>query len=79
LELLQDAVLELMVDLAKGKKINWDAFKLDDSEIEKRLQEIVNNYPDLNLSALMGEAMKVFRGKVSGKKIMEVLKRLKGV
>jgi glutamyl-tRNA(Gln) amidotransferase subunit E len=73
----KEAVLELIVDLAKGKKINYDVFKVNEADIEKEIKKIIDAHPNLNTQALMGEIMKSLRGRVEGKKIMEILKKHK--
>ncbi len=76
-ELPKEAVLEILVDMAKGKKINWDGFKIGEDTLAKQLKEIIDKYPNINLQALMGEAMKALKGRVPGKKVLEELKKLK--
>lgn len=76
-EIPKEAVLEILVDLAKGKKVNWEGFSVEEEILIKELEEIVNKFPELGIQALMGEAMKTLKGRVSGKKVIEILKRLK--
>jgi len=76
-ELPKESVLEILVDLAKGKKINWDGFRIDEDTIKKELEELISKHPNLGIQALMGEAMRALKGRVPGKKVMEMLKILK--
>ena len=73
----KDAVLEILIGYIKGKKVNLDKFKtLDDKELEKILKEVVKKNKGAPIGALMGAAMKELRGKVEGKKVMGLLKKL---
>lgn len=52
---------------------------VDKEEIEKIIDDILSKYPHLRkekrFSAIMGEAMKVLRGKVDGKIVAEIIKK----
>ncbi|HIQ49846.1 MAG TPA: Glu-tRNA(Gln) amidotransferase subunit GatE [Nanoarchaeota archaeon] len=52
---------------------------MDEKEIEKIIDEIFEKYPYLKeqkrFSAIMGEAMKILRGKVDGKIVAEIIKK----
>ncbi len=74
----KEAVLEILVEIVKGNEIDLTKYKIaDNSEIKKVLRNLVEENPNLTIGALMGDAMKIFRGKVDGKVIMELLKKLK--
>ncbi len=76
-EISKEAVIELMADAAQGKKIDASRFKsISEAQLKKELEKIVNENKDAPINALMGEAMKRFRGKAEGKRIMEILKTL---
>tara|TARA_Y100000310_G_C20691659_1_gene822665 strand:- start:2992 stop:4395 length:1404 start_codon:yes stop_codon:yes gene_type:complete len=71
------AVREILVDLAKGKKVSLSKYKqVDVKVVEKELKKIVAKNKDAPIGALMGLAMKEFRGKVDGKIVMDILKKL---
>lgn len=73
----KEAVVELMKDAAEGKKIDISRFSaVSDEELKKGLKAIADANKGASMGALMGEAMKVFRGKADGRKIMELLKAL---
>jgi Glu-tRNA(Gln) amidotransferase subunit E-like FAD-binding protein len=73
----KEAVLEVLMSLAKGEKISLSKYKqVDDKELEKELKKIVSSNKGAPMGALMGLAMKKFRGKAEGKKIMSLLKKL---
>jgi len=68
---LTDALKDLI-----GGKLNLNKFKgVDDSEIENFIKKIVKDKPGLNPGAYMGLIMAKFKGKVDGKKAMEIVKK----
>lgn len=72
----KDAVYELLVSAAHGKKLDFSQYeKLDRKEIEKIVAEVVAKNPDAPIGALMGQAMAKLRGKADGKLVMELLKK----
>lgn len=73
----KEAVLEVFVEILQGKKVDLGKYKAVDSDtLEKELKEIIATNKGAPFNALMGEAMKKFRGKVDGQRIMELLKKL---
>ncbi|MBU2638816.1 MAG: Glu-tRNA(Gln) amidotransferase subunit GatE [Nanoarchaeota archaeon] len=76
-KIAKEAVIELMADAASGKKLDIARFSaVSDDKLKNELRKVVNENKGASLNALMGEAMKKFRGKADGKKIMELLKVL---
>ena len=74
----ENDVKHILEQVAKGKTLE-EALKLDKidlSEIEGEIAKIVKEKPGLNANAYMGLAMSKFKGKVSGKDIMEILGKL---
>lgn len=73
----KEAVIELLVKRLKGEKINLTDFEsVSDKELEKDIKVIIKKNEDLNIGAYMGMVMNKYRGKVEGKKVMEILKKL---
>lgn len=73
----KEAVKDILLDIARGKHIDLNKYKqADTKEIESKLKEIIAKNKGLSFSALMGEAMKEFKGKVSGKELSDLLKKL---
>jgi Glu-tRNA(Gln) amidotransferase subunit E-like FAD-binding protein len=71
-------VKHVMEKIAKGKNFD-EAIKLekiDLSEIEAEIAEIVKEKPGLSIGGYMGLVMARFRGKVSGKDATEILNKL---
>lgn len=77
-EISKDAILEILVDIAKGKKIDYSQYKfISAAQIENEIKKLVEEKPDLNIGALMGLIMAKFKGKIDGRVAMEILKRCK--
>jgi glutamyl-tRNA(Gln) amidotransferase subunit E len=76
-EITKEAVLEIFVEKLQKGKVDYNKFKsISDVEVLEELKKIRKDNKDAPINALMGEAMKKFRGKVEGKKILELLKRV---
>jgi Glu-tRNA(Gln) amidotransferase subunit E-like FAD-binding protein len=72
----RSAVIEILVELTKGNKIDLKKYKeIDDKTLEKEIKSIVAKNKGAPMGALMGEVMKKYRGKVEGKKVMTILKK----
>jgi len=77
-EISKDAILEILVDISKGKKIDYSKYKfIPAAQIENEIKKLVEEKPDLNIGALMGLVMAKFKGNVDGRVAMEILKRYK--
>ncbi len=71
----KDVVLDVIIDYAKGK-FNLDRYSaISDEELEKQIKQIVDSNKGQSIGAYMGIVMKKFKGKVDGKKAMELLKK----
>jgi len=72
----KEAVFEILVEKANGKKVDYRKyFLMDDEEIRKVLEEVIAKNKGAPFNALMGQAMARLRGKADGKKIVELLKK----
>ncbi len=72
----KDAVLELMVEEAKGKEIDIKKYKkIDIEDIKKEIEDYINKNKHLSFNALMGDLMKKYRGKVNSKEMIKLIKR----
>ncbi|MDD5177856.1 MAG: Glu-tRNA(Gln) amidotransferase subunit GatE [Candidatus Nanoarchaeia archaeon] len=75
-KIAKDAVYEVLVDFAVNGTVNLKKYeKADESEIENDIKHIVSKNKDLSFSALMGDIMKKYKGKIDGKKASELLKK----
>ena len=76
-EIPKSAVMELLVEVAEGKKMNFSKYKtISEQNLEKAIKEIVEKNKNAPFNALMGIVMGKFRGKVDGKKVAEIIKKL---
>ena len=70
-------VKQVMLDIIKGKTIQ-EALKIEKTdfpEIEKEIQNLLKEKPNLTINAYMGLAMQKFKGRISGREIIEILKK----
>ncbi len=73
----KESIPEILVEKIKGNKIDLNKFKaVTDETLELEIKKIVDKNKSLSINALMGEVMKLYRGKVSGQKVMEILNKL---
>ncbi|RME55454.1 Glu-tRNA(Gln) amidotransferase GatDE subunit E [Candidatus Woesearchaeota archaeon] len=74
----KNAVQDVLMKKAKGEtvKVN-DYAQVDDAQLKTFIEQLVKDNPDAPIGGLMGDIMKHFKGKVDGKKAMEILKALK--
>ena len=74
----KDAVFEILLEVAKGKKPNYSKYKAASTgDVEKEIKKLVEEKPDVNIGGLMGLVMAKFKGKVDGKTAMEILRKYK--
>ena len=74
-KIAKEAIIDLLEKKSMGEKIDLSKFEsVSEKELEKEIKKIIEENPDLNASAYMGLAMAKYRGKVDGKKVMEILK-----
>ncbi|MBI2650912.1 Glu-tRNA(Gln) amidotransferase subunit GatE [Candidatus Woesearchaeota archaeon] len=76
-KIAKEAVIELLVKKIKSEKISLENFAISDADLEKEIKALIEDKKGLNISAYMGILMKKYRGKVDGKKIMEILSKHK--
>ncbi|MBI5871490.1 Glu-tRNA(Gln) amidotransferase subunit GatE [archaeon] len=79
-EVAKEALKDMLHDKAQGRKIEIQMYKPAESmeELEREIKNIAEENKSASINALMGIAMQKYRGKVDGKKVMEILKKLKG-
>ena len=68
-DVLSEKLIEGKIDLNKFKPVK-------ESDIEKEIKEIIKKNKGASLNALMGIVMEKFRGKIDGKKVAELIKKL---
>ena len=75
-EISKEAVFEILVEKVKGNKVNYSKYKVvSGDDLEKEIKEIIKKHKGVPINALMGIVMGKYRGKVDGKKVMEILKK----
>ncbi len=76
-EIGKDAILEILAEIAKGHKVDLAKYRqLSDEELKKEINRIIKEKPGLSQNAYMGLIMGKFRGKVDGKKVIEIIQSL---
>ena len=76
-KITRESAKDVLLELAQGKHVDLNKYKqVDNKELETKLKEIVHKNKEASFSALMGEAMKEFKGSVDGKTISDLLKKL---
>lgn len=71
-------VKHIMEEIVRGKSFN-DAVKIeraDVGEMEGEIARLVKEKPGLSVGAYMGLVMSKFKGKISGKEVSDILKKL---
>ena len=72
----KDAVFEILVEYAQGKKINFDKYKqMDQKQLEKEIVTIINENKSAPFNALIGKVMGKLRGKAPGQLIVQIIKK----
>ncbi len=73
----REFVPDLIIKSAKGEVIGAIEFKvIPTKDLESEIKELIKQKPGLNIGAYMGIIMGKHRGKVEGKKVMEILKKV---
>jgi len=72
----KDAVEKILIDMSKGKKINYTKYQImDEKEIKKVVAKIIKDNKGAPFGALMGKAMAALKGKADGKKVSDLIKK----
>ena len=75
-KIAKEAVVDLLIKKIKNEKIDLEKFAgISLKEIEKDIKKLIDGKKGLNIGAYMGILMGKYRGKVDGKKVMELLKK----
>ncbi len=76
----KDSVIDILIEASRGKSVG-EMIKqyslLSDMELEKEIKNIVSENSRLAINALIGKAMVKLKGKADGKKIVEMLGKMK--
>lgn len=75
-KIAKEAVIDLLIKKIRGEKIDIKHFEsVSDKELENEVKKLIQEKPGLSISAYMGLVMAKHRGKVEGKKVMDLLKK----
>lgn len=80
-DITKEAVFEILLDIGKnvqGKIIDFSKYQTNEDELIDFITKTISEKPNLNINAVMGLVMKEYRGKYSGQKILELIKKYKG-
>jgi Glu-tRNA(Gln) amidotransferase subunit E-like FAD-binding protein len=76
-KITKNDIKNVLDSIVKGASME-EAIKIEKVEvkdIEKQIIDIIKSKPGLSANAYMGLVMKEFKGKVSGKEVMEIIKK----
>ena len=80
-EIAKEAVFEILLAIGKGeqgKVIDFSKYQTNEDELIDFITKTIAEKQNLNTNAIMGLVMKEYRGKYSGQKILELIKKYKG-
>ncbi len=78
-KIAKEAIADLLEKKSKRENLEISEFKtISEKEMENEIKQIIKEKPNLNASAYMGLVMAKYRGKVDGKKVMEMVKKYIG-
>ncbi|MEM4230881.1 MAG: Glu-tRNA(Gln) amidotransferase subunit GatE [Candidatus Pacearchaeota archaeon] len=73
----KNVIIDILIDYASGKFVSMDKYMVvSKEEIEREIEKIVKLKPGLSINAYMGLIMEKYKGKIDGKKAMELLKKI---
>ena len=72
-EITKDSVVDILVDMERGSFNISKYEKVDVKEIEEEITKLKKK--NLTDKAMMGILMGKFKGRISGKELMEIIKR----
>jgi len=80
-DIAKEAVFEILLAIGKneqGKVIDFSKYVASEDELIGFITKTISEKSGLNTNAVMGLVMKEYRGKYSGQKILELIKKYKG-
>ncbi len=72
----KNSVIEILTEIALGKKMNLEKYKVAEIDLKNEIKKLISKHPGLTIGAYMGMIMNKFKGKIDGKKAMEILKKI---
>ncbi len=77
-QIAKERVLEIFSEKKPLREIIAKYSLISDTELKEEIKKLITEHKDLPLNALVGKAMETLRGKASGKKIVEMLRKVAG-
>ncbi|MBL7050676.1 Glu-tRNA(Gln) amidotransferase subunit GatE [Candidatus Woesearchaeota archaeon] len=75
-KITREAVFELILTIAQGKKPNYNKYKpISEEGVTEEVKQVIAKNKGAPVNALMGILMSKYRGKIDGKKAMELIKK----
>lgn len=72
-----DGVIDILIKKIKNEKVDIKNYEsVSEKDLESEIKEIIKQKPGLNIGAYMGIVMGRHRGKVEGRKVMEILRKV---
>ena len=72
----KNSVIDILSDIIRFGKVDLNKYKLvSEKELELEIKKIIDSNKSASFSALMGEAMKKFKGKADPKKVSELINK----
>jgi glutamyl-tRNA(Gln) amidotransferase subunit E len=77
-KITKDSVEEILLHKCKGEKVDYSRYSaMDDSALESEIKKIMKESKGLEFNALVGKVMGNLKGRADGKKIIEMMKKIK--
>lgn len=78
-KIAKQAVMGLLREVASGRELDVERYSvISDAELEREIKRIISENAGMQMNALVGKAMEKLRNKADGKKIVEILRKVKG-
>ena len=75
-KIIKKAVLEILLEKAKGNKIDYSKYgQVSDKEVEEFIRSVFKK--ELSDNAIIGIVMGKYKGKVDGKKVIDIINKLR--
>jgi glutamyl-tRNA(Gln) amidotransferase subunit E len=77
-KIAKESVEDLLLKICKGENVDYTKYaQMSDKELEQEIKKIVGASKGIEFNALVGKVMGTLKGRAEGKKIIEMLKKLK--
>ena len=76
-KIMKSSALDVLVLKAENKPLDLSKFQpLDDNKLRNDIRELIKKFPEAKPNVVMGELMKEHRGRIDGKKAMELIQEV---